>query len=266
MSDLSLVLKDEGISAFVNLPAWSDVENTFRSGKVPHCWAVRAPSAWHGSILNAMARMALCDSGRGSDHCSGCSGWSTTEGNTSVHPDLIVAGEFDKAANVEACRVLIRELSLKPAAAKRRLGVIPAADKLLVHAANSLLKTAEEPPSHACLLFLMEGNDFLPTLRSRSRFTVLTAPFSRIAAPLPASDDEWLSQIEKLKDDADVPAFLSGWVSCAMDEGKVEFAARLERLRLLIEQKRLSHNMVCDLLFLTLREELPFEHIFGGIW
>lgn len=266
MSDLSLALKDEGIAAFEDLPVWRDVENTFRSGKVPHCWAVRAPAAWHRSVLNAMARMTLCDSGRGDDHCAGCSAWSTAEGNASVHPDLIVAGEFDKAANVEACRVLIRELSLKPVAAGRRLGVIPAADKLLVHAANSLLKTAEEPPSHACLLFLLEGNDFLPTLRSRSRFTVLAAPFSRIAAPQPASDDEWLSQMEALKDDADIPALLSGWVSYAMDGGNVDSAARLERLRLLIEQKRLSHNMVCDLLFLTLREELPFEHIFGGIW
>jgi hypothetical protein len=39
----------------------------------------------------------------------------------------------------------------------------------------------------------------------------------------------------------------------------------VEKLRLLVLQKKLSHAMTCDLLILTLKEELPFEHIFSGI-
>jgi DNA polymerase-3 subunit delta' len=215
-----------------------------------------------------MSRLYLCDNGRGDDGCGGCRGWRRDEKGLFRHPDLIVVGEFDKAANVEACRGLIKELHLKPVEAKRRLGAVLAADRLLPHAANSLLKVAEEPPSHGCLFFLMEGGDFLPTLRSRSRFTTLTAPPSEGEAesrPLPDGEEEWLEWLKNLKDDEDIPGILSLWVSHFLGVGKQETAARVEKLRLLVLQKKLSQTMTCDLLILALKEDLPFEHILGGL-
>ncbi|MDR1875554.1 MAG: hypothetical protein LBQ90_11160 [Synergistaceae bacterium] len=263
----------EPVRSFRELSAWKEIERTVRSQDVPACRAIKAPSVWHEEILSAVAHMYLCDSGRGNDGCDGCMGWSAPDGNAPVHPDLIVAGTPEKAAGIDACRALVRELALKPVAAKRRLGVVAAADKLLPSAANSLLKTAEEPPSHACLLFLMEGDDLLPTLRSRSHCTALAIPpstFTPLSAnPMPANDAEWLLWLERGegKDDVDIPLQLSGWVSHAMRTGAgLEIAAQMEKLRLLVEQKRLSRSMVCDLLILTLREDLPFEHIFGNIW
>ena len=179
---------------------------------------------------------------------------------------MVVAGDFDKAANIDACRSMIRELAMKPVVAPRRLGVLPAADKLLTGAANSLLKIAEEPPSHACLLFLMEGNDFLPTLRSRSRFTVLAAPMAFAAAPMPADEAQWAAWMCGFKDNESAEEFLSSWTSYFSQGGYAETAARIDRLRLLVQQKKLSQTMVCDLLILTLKEGLPFEPIFGGFW
>jgi DNA polymerase-3 subunit delta' len=211
--------------------------------------------------------MALCDTGRACGGCEGCLGWSPREGGGFRHPDLTVVGELGKAGNVEACRAMIKELMLKPVVAKRRLGVVLAADRLLVHAANSLLKVAEEPPSHACLLFLLEGSELLPTLRSRSRFTTLAAPLSFAASPMPGTEAEWLEWLEnvgKTKDEADIAGFLSSWTSSLLEKGELELSARVEKLRLLALQKKLSQAMMCDLLTLTLKEELPFEHIFGG--
>jgi len=179
---------------------------------------------------------------------------------------MVVVGDFDKAGGIDACRSMIKELSLKPVVAGRRLGVLPAADKLLVSAANSLLKIAEEPPSHVCLLFLMEENDFLPTLKSRSRFTVLAAPMSRIAARMPAGDAQWADWLSNFKDNEDAAELLSSWTSFFLQTGATEAAARTDRLRLLVQQKKLSQTMVCDLITLTLKEELPFEPIFGGFW
>jgi DNA polymerase-3 subunit delta' len=225
---------------------------------------VKAPLAVHESLLNAMSRLYLCDSGEGGDDCEGCRGWSRDEEGVFRHPDLLVVGEFDKAGNIEACRALIKDLSLKPVVAKRRLGVILTADKLLVHAANSLLKIAEEPPSHAHLLFLMEGNDFLPTLRSRSRFTAFAAPLSFDAHLAPNGEAEWVKWREELKDDEDIAELLSSWVSYFLETKNLENAARTEKLRLHILQKKLSQTMVYDLLILTLKEALPFEPIFGG--
>jgi len=187
-------------------------------------------------------------------------GWE--RGNSS-HPDIIVAGEFDKACNIDACRLMIKELSMKPVMATRRLGVLLAADKLLISAANSLLKIAEEPPSHACLLFLMEGESFLPTLRSRSRMTVLAVPPSFTASPMPSNEAQW-AELCDLKGNED--ALLSSWTSHFLQTGDVKTAARTDRLRLLVQQKKLSQNMIYDLLILTLKEELPFEPISDGFW
>jgi DNA polymerase-3 subunit delta' len=265
VSDLAFVL-NRGDLPFAELPVWGDVLATFAGGAVPHCWAVAAPAEWHRPLLDAMSRLYLCDGGKGDDDCEGCRGWSRDGQDVLRHPDLTVVGEIDKAGNIEACRALIKELFLKPAVAKRRLGVLLAADKLLAHAANSLLKIAEEPPLHVCLLFLLEGNDFLPTLRSRSRFTTLAAPLSFEARPVPHGEMEWLQWLNNLKGDEDIPALLSSWTACFLRAGDLESAARAERLRLLVLQKKLSQTMTCDLLILTLKEELPFEHIFGGFW
>jgi DNA polymerase-3 subunit delta' len=237
---------------FAETPAWRKILSAFAVDSVPHCWAVTAPFEWHGTLLEAMARLYLCDGGAGSGN------------GVFRHPDLIVAGELDKAANIDACRALIRELSLRPVAARRRLGVLPAADKLLLPAANSLLKIAEEPPPHACLLFLMEGNGLLPTLRSRSRLTVIAAaPFVE-PHPAPLGEAEWLTWLGSAKDEKDMEGVLASWTAHLLREGDPESAARIERIRLLVSQKKLSQTMVCDLLILTLKEGLPFEHIFGG--
>jgi DNA polymerase-3 subunit delta' len=313
VSDLALVLNPAGSltdsagGVFMETPSWRDVLATFAAGTVPHSWAMKAPLQWHGVLLDAMTRLYLCDNGRGDDGCKGCEGWSRNEKNEKEeknekdgkglffhsfrHPDLIVVGEFDKAGNVEACRGLIKELQLTPVEAKRRVGVVLAADRLLPHAANSLLKTAEEPPPHANLFFLMEGDDFLPTLRSRSRFTTLadssfvssassaSSDASLAARPMPQGEEEWLEWLKNLKGDEDIPELLSSWVSYFLRAGEEgferefgkesggefkEFAARVERLRLLVLQKKLSQTMVCDLLILALKEDLLFEHILGG--
>jgi DNA polymerase-3 subunit delta' len=266
MSDLSFILTHDLPSFIIESQAWSDMLGTFASGVVPHAWAVRAPLAVHEPLLNVMSRLCLCESGRGDDNCGGCRGWSREEGGVLRHPDLVVVGDFDKGGNIEACRALIKELSLKPVIAKRRLGVVLAADKLLVHAANSLLKIAEEPPSYAHLLFLMEGNDFLPTLRSRSRFTTFAAPLFFEAHPAPDGEAEWARWLEELKDDEDMTELLSSWGSYFLETGNLEAATRTERFRLLVLQKKLSQTMVHDLSILTLKEELPFEPIFSSFW
>ena len=235
---------------FEALRAWRTLEEEFAAGDVPHCRAVSAPIAWHPVLLERLARLTL---NVGPDAPS-----PVREG----HPDLVVAGEVGRAPDVAACRALIQDLALKPAASVRRLGVVLSADQLLPPAANSLLKLAEEPPSHACLLFLLEGGVILPTLRSRARFTVLAAPAAAEGAALPSSDGEWLAWVEGARGgDVPVVAALATW---ALRRGDAPQAAKLDRLRTIAETKNLSVPMLCDLLILALREELPFEHLFGN--
>ena len=234
-------------SAFLTLPPWQALVREFEAGDVPHCRAVSAPLAWHGALLEPLARLYLSPGGSVGEE----------------HPDLLVAGEVGKAPNIEACRSLIQELALKPVLSVRRLGVVMSADRLLPPAANSLLKLAEEPPSHACILLLLEGGALLPTLRSRARLTVLSGPLDVPAARPPQSDAEWLRWVEEAKEAGAVAGDLASWSAHALRSGDAERAARFDRLRTIAESGKLSVPVVCDLLTLALREELPFEHLFG---
>ncbi|MCR5346805.1 MAG: hypothetical protein K6E38_03430 [Fretibacterium sp.] len=243
------------VAPFEPLPAWRGVVRESKMGSIPHCRAVSAPLEWHPALLERLARLTLE---------VGPDAPSPVE---TGHPDLLVAGEVNKAPDIAACRTLGQELALKPVSAPRRLGVVMAADRLLLPAANSLLKLAEEPPSHACILFLLEGDGLLPTLRSRARFTALSVPLEVEAVPPPEKDAEWVAWIEgaKTKDALTVASELGGWAAWALSRGDFPQADRLEQLRLLAGTKNLSVSMLCDLLILALREELPFEHLFGDI-
>ena len=244
------------VTAFAGLPEWRETEREFAAGDVPHCRAISAPAVWHTAILDRIARLTL--------------ELSPTDPSPfeSGHPDLVVAGDIEagKAPDIDACRNLIRDLALKPVSAPRRLGAVMFADRLLLPAANSLLKLAEEPPSYACVLFIMEdGGRFLPTLRSRARFTALNAPIEITASPPPSGDSEWLAWIEtaRAKDAETIAASLASWGAWAISKGDFAAADRTERLRVIAETKNLSAPMLCDLLILALKEEIPFEHLFS---
>ena len=86
------------------------------------------------------------------------------------HPDLRVLEppEPGKAIRVEAVREMIEFLSLTPQYGDRKVAIILQAESMNRHAANSLLKTLEEPPSHSQLILVSQQPVLLPiTIRSR---------------------------------------------------------------------------------------------------
>ena len=253
------------VSAFEELDAWQAIVREHARGDVPHCRAVSAPLAWHAALLIELARMSL--SLPPDAPASAVMG----------HPDLLVAGELGKPPKIgEAspndpydgtCRALISHIALRPVKASCRLGVVMSADRLNVNAANSLLKLAEEPPTHARLLFLLESGWLLPTLRSRARSTVLAAPLEPSASPPPMGDDACLAWLEAArgKDALGVAEDVAAWGAWAMAKGDAKTAARMERIRLIAETKDLSVAMLCDLSLLALREAVSFEHVFDDV-
>jgi DNA polymerase-3 subunit delta' len=71
--------------------------------------------------------------------------------------------------SIQQMRLIKDRASMKPLRGKWRVFLIDGMDKANVQAANSLLKTLEEPPDH--LILVMTANnpyDLLPTIRSRS--------------------------------------------------------------------------------------------------
>ncbi|MBQ7543786.1 MAG: hypothetical protein IJT02_02480 [Synergistaceae bacterium] len=227
--------------------AWQEILHETEAGNIPHCRAVAAPAKLHNEITETLARMIL-----GTYRPS--------------HPDLLITGTPDKAPNIDMCRQLIEDIALKPLESSRRLGVILNADRLLLPAANSLLKLAEEPPAHAFLLFLMEdGRLFLPTLKSRSRFSTITLKEDEDARPLPSDWVKWLAGARKYDTDAMI-AELRAWANRASDDKDFAKAERLDTLRIIAEKKNLSVPLLCDLIILTLREDnTKHEHILDDL-
>ncbi len=236
---------------------WREFLDEAENGNVPHCIAVASPLKWHDEIIETLSQ-AMHVSSR----------------------DLIVIGSADKAPSIGdpmkpnyegSCRWLIDTLPVKPFESKRRLAVIRSADKLLLPAANSLLKIAEEPPEHAVLLFLMEdGRLFLPTLKSRSRFIVLTSAEKITPKRMPMSNREWLEWLKAARKNADsdsVAQDLDSWCEYELKAGNITLSQRINRLKILSSRKNLSVPMLCDVIILALREETcEYEYILDDIW
>jgi DNA polymerase-3 subunit delta' len=157
------------------------------------------------------------------------------------HPDFhLVRRQADKSEIlVDQLRDLQNDLAFKPYEARWRVAVIENAQEANVSAANSFLKTLEEPgPQVVILLTAPNPEAVIPTIRSRCQIMPLR--------PLP------LAQVEKaLADVFHVPpeqaqllARLSvgriGWAIAASRDGEVlaQRTARLQEMLDLLPQSR----------------------------
>lgn len=220
---------------------WKEILRETDAGNIPHCRAIAAPKKFHDEIIITLAKIIIAN-------------------YRPSHPDIIMIGESDKAPNIDACRELISEIALKPLEANKRLGIITNADKLLLPAANSLLKLTEEPPAHAYLLFVMEdGKLFLPTLKSRSRYSVINISDRAEPKPMPRNASEWLSWLgENSKKGAELENVvndLEAWGNFALNEKNFALAYKLDTLRVTANKKNLSMPLLCDMILMLLREE-----------
>ena len=239
---------------FMDLPEFKLLERDFESGNISHCVAITASLNWHLDIVYALAEKFL----------------GLSKNILKNNNDLIILGELDKAPNIEACRNLINNIALKPVNSNRRLAVILAADKLLKPAANSLLKLAEEPPDHACILFMLDinGRKLMPTLKSRARNVILKLNLkNKLKSDYNIKDFDWLDFAVKFRnlDYLKAAEVLSDLAALKLDAGDVKSAARFERLRLIASQRRLSGALLCDLVILAMKEDMPFERLFDDI-
>lgn len=225
------------------------IKKALDGGDNVHAWAFCVGDAEQRGIALKVARALLPFGWIGDDN-----------------PDLFLVGTQDAPAKIQECREFMNDVALLPVSSAWRIGVIFAADKLLLPAANSLLKITEEPPAHVKLVFLMQTSSLLPTLRSRVRFIPLSVQVERENSPLPQSDSEWLAWLAKMEDVPDVTTSLGGWGSYAVKNGDAELAFKIENIRLFLDGGKLPKAMACDLVLLALKERLDVENLFGNFW
>ena len=238
---------------------WRELLSFIAGGAGPGASGMEIRLPWQAETAELLARHILCESGRACGVCPSCRSW-TEEG----HPDLLIAGAPGEPAPVEECRAKSGDLSLSPVVAPVRLLVFYAPEKMSPGAVNSLLKVTEEPPPCGRILSMMDKAAILPTLRSR--LWMLSFYLEEKIDPLvpPSADSQWVAWLgagEK-RSAQEWYAMAHGYAAWLRGKGDLERSGQLRQLAETALATHLSASMWSDLLFLLLREEYPFEHVF----
>lgn len=129
-----------------------------------------------GRLADVLCAALLCQDpgslGLPCGRCRGCHLFATA-----AHPDVTRIETDSGSIGIDQVRGLSRNLNLSSQYGGARVGIVDPADRLTVNAANSLLKTLEEPPAGAHVLLLASQPSRLPaTVRSRCQLIRITAP------------------------------------------------------------------------------------------
>lgn len=146
--------------------AWARLQTMTAGGRLPHALLLAGPGGTGERAFAERALQALLCSDPDDAPCGRCPACRQSAAGT--HPDAIrlEPAEAGKAIPVDAVRALIGRLALTGTG--RKVALIDPADAMNANAANSLLKTLEEPPGDSVLLLVSLRPGRLPaTVRSR---------------------------------------------------------------------------------------------------
>ncbi|MGM0564620.1 MAG: DNA polymerase III subunit delta' [Pseudomonadota bacterium] len=173
--------------------AWQSVEEQVSQSRLPHALLLQGPSGVGKlDFARQLARGMLCQKAPGAEACGQCHDCHLCD--IGGHPDwheltfeLTKEGKLSREIRVDQVRQLSDSLSLKSHASGGKVAIIHPAHKMNTNAANSLLKTLEEPTEQTLLLMVSDQpSRLLPTLRSRCQNL-------RFALPDLATAEEWLA-------------------------------------------------------------------------
>ena len=156
------------------------------AGRLPHALLLAGPAGLgKGVFARRLARALLCDrpdaDGEACGQCRSCRLF-----RAGSHPDYsVVQPEEDgKIIKVDQIRALCAFLGYTAQYGGYKIALLEPADRLNVNAANSLLKTLEEPPGDGLLLLVTAQPARLPaTVRSRCQKTGFDRPAAAVAVP-----------------------------------------------------------------------------------
>jgi len=118
--------------------------------------------------LAADMLLAIGDESGGTDPCDACRQCRLTDRH--IHPDVHVLRpqKASRTISIGRVRELQRDISLKPLTGTYKVAIIVEAERMKHEAANSLLKSLEEPPPRTIFILTCEDTSgLLPTVLSR---------------------------------------------------------------------------------------------------
>lgn len=161
--------------------AWASLTSTWKSGRLAHAFLFHGPrGVGKASLARRFAGALLCARSRKLSACGTCDACRAFAAGE--HPDFDEIAPPSGARNIsiDAMRDMSRRAGLSPSMNGRRVFLIDDAHAMTEEAANSLLKTLEEPPDPVVMLLVtFKPQALLPTVLSRTRqltFRSLPAP------------------------------------------------------------------------------------------
>ena len=193
--------------SFSDLPEQRDavqlLQRSLERGRLGHAYLFGGTDLLElEKIAGTLAKTVNCESpprrtpaGLPLDSCDRCE--SCRKIDTANHPDIswIRPESKSRVITIEQMRDLMQTVHLKPSVAQYKFGIIVAADRLNVQAANAFLKTLEEPPSNSILVLLStETQRILETILSRC----LRLNFAGEAAPHSPEVLAWMTEFSEM--------------------------------------------------------------------
>jgi DNA polymerase-3 subunit delta' len=172
----------------IQTPPWfsgaiAEVNAAFAAQRLAHGILIHEdPGAGGMQLARWIAQRVSCTSPQAAP-CGECQSCKWVEANQ--HPDVTVLSpeEDSEYIKVEPVRELIADLALTAHGRGYKVAILSPADALYPNAANSLLKTLEEPsPRTLLMLVTSQPARLLPTIRSRCSRLRLPGPTRERAA------------------------------------------------------------------------------------
>ena len=179
-------------------------------GRVAHAYLLAGPDRAQKRGLAIELAKALNCAAEGAKPCDACA--TCSQITRGMHPDVHVLSPAgaSETVRIEPVRQLLGRIALRPFNAAFQVAIIDEAEHLTEEAANSLLKSIEEPPSRTrFVLTTSRLSDCLPTIVSRCHLVRCQPPPSAAQSagpkpvvcperPLPDTRQEVAALIEEM--------------------------------------------------------------------
>lgn len=137
------------------------------SGRLAHAYLFRGPDGVGKQLCAKIVAAAVnCRGTAGDGGCGSCS--SCRKFLSGNHPDIVVISPEKGTIGIDRVRELSKSLAYPPYESEMRVVILEDVHTMRSEAANSLLKTLEEPPEDNLLILTAESSsEVLPTIVSR---------------------------------------------------------------------------------------------------